>query len=168
MITTSSSQDVQVDGPITEPCYVMQIDLDQPYLWSTRQRVEFDDMTFEPGSIQWGHLKNDELSFSFWNEDYRHSDNARSGAYARKRVRVWWAYGHGDDSDETYPDPILRFDGYINATPVIDSWISVIASQVPPKKFPSARLRPPFANHLPVAGYPVPFDGAILRVEGRR
>src|SRR5690606_26140313 len=98
--------------------------------------------------------------FSFYSEDYAHTNNARNGAYARKRVRVWWADGHGDDPEGDYPAPILLFDGFIYETPTIDNWIEVVAGQTPPEKFPAARLRPPFANHLPSAGYTVQFDGA--------
>lgn len=170
MIITTPEQDAQVDGPITEPCYAIEINLDAPTYWSTRQDLEFDGMVFLGGYIQENSLKiaNDELRLSFYNEDFRHTNNARSGIYARSRVRVWWAYGIGSDSGETYPDPILMFDGFIYETPSIDEWISVVAAQTPPKRFPSPRLRPPFANHLPTAGYTVQFDGAVLRVEGRR
>lgn len=170
MIITTPEQDAQIAGPITEPCYVVQIDLDTPKFWSTRQPVAFDGMYFEPGFIQEDSLKiaNDELRFSFYNENFQHTNNARSGIYARARVRVWWAYGIGDDPLGSYPDPILRFDGFVYETPSIDEWISVVAAQTPPKRFPSPRLRPPFANHLPTAGYTVQFDGAVLRVEGRR
>lgn len=169
MLVTSPAQDAEVSGIVREPCYVIAIELDQPYFWSTRQEVTFDDMQFIPGFIEREtfKLKNDELSFSFYNEDYVHTDNARAGVYARKRVRVWWAYGHGSDPEETYPDPILRFDGMIYETPLIDQWISVVAGQTPPERVPGTRLRPPYANHLPSPGYTVQFDGAILRVEGR-
>lgn len=186
MQVLTPEQEAAVTAQATAPCYVMEIELDDTYRWSTRQRVVWGEGVFEKGFIKIDTITNEQTSFSFYNGDYSHTNNALNGVYMRKRVRIWWAYGAANNGgvhyvdpgywDEGYtveptegePTPILKFDGIIYSTPSIDNWISVIASQTPPKRYPNPRLKPPFANFTPSAGYTVQFNNTVMTIEGRR
>lgn len=181
MIDLTPEQEGAVSGPITEPQYLMQIDLDQPYFWSTRQNATFNDDQFVRSELQLGQITNDTANFQFRNEGCKFSAAAEDGVFHRNRVRIWWAYGpkpgvyyvdpgywdpgYTVEPDSDVPDPILLFDGLIYSMPVIDDWISVVARRTAPTLFPRKIIRPPIANHLPSPGYSVAFDGAILQIQ---
>lgn len=182
----SPEQLAAVTAQTTAPCYIMEIDLDEPYRWSTRQQVNWGDLVFQKGFLKIDKVDNEQAMFSFYNETYAHTNNALNGIYMRKRVRIWWAYGEANNGgvhyvnpgywkegytvepDEGRPEPILKFDGIIYATPAIDKWISVIANQTPPKRYPNPRLKPPFANFTPSPGYTVQFNNTVMTIDGRR
>ena len=177
-----------VTGPVTAPCYLIAIELDRPYFWTTRTPVTMDvdgaSQTFVKGGVKLSQISLEGATLAVDNRDDRHTDNALDGDYARGRVRIWWAYGPelgahyvtpgyweqgytvGPDTD--MPDPILCFDGIIYATPQIGAWLTIDARREPARLYPFARIRPPRANHLPRAGYTVTFDGTVLIVESER
>lgn len=186
MLELTPDQLAAVTAQTTAPCYIMEIELDEIRTWSTRQTVVWNDAVYERGFLKLDTVTNDEARFSFYNENYTHTGNALNGTYMRKRVRIWWAYGPAGNGgvyyadpgywkenytvepDSGHPEPLLRFDGIVYATPSIDNWVSVIARHTPPMRYPRPRLRPPFANHLPSPGYTVTFDNTVLTIEGRR
>lgn len=186
MKTLTPEQLATVQAQVTGPRYLMEIELDEPRYWSTREPTEWNGNLFEMGYLRMGNVSNEQANFAFFNEDYVHTNNALNGVYMRRSVRIWWAYGPAKNGgvhyvnpgywDEGYtispeegdPEPILKFEGMIFATPEINKWITVMARQTPPKRYPSPRLKPPFANHLPSAGYTVQFDSTALTIEGSR
>lgn len=289
MRTLSAEQQFVTDGPVTEPQYLIEITLDQPYYWSTRSDTEHNGNTYTVGAVQLGAVSGDRAELRVDNHGYAYTQGALDGTYLRQPCRVLWAYGalpvasaepvQADESFDadtgwtlgdgwsiatgeayavdpgaeslltasmtplsvgadytitlvidalytgsvsvecdgveviaaqtsagTYagaytpvagaeelqiiassdfqgdlasvsvqqdgavgvPDPIVIFDGIINATPDINEWLSVSCSKTPPRLYPFRKLRPPLANFTPSAGYVVEFDGAILRIEGQR
>lgn len=289
MKTLSAEQQFVTAGPVTEPQYLVEITLDQPYYWSTRADTEHNGNTYTVGMVQLGNVSGQRAELRVDNHGYSFTQGALDGTFLRQPVRVLWAYGAlpvptaepleadgefdsesdwtlgdgwsiasgeayavdpsaeslltaemeplavGEDytitlvidalysgsvsvecdgvevisaqtSAGTYtgayvpaaasemlqivasadfqgdiesvsvqqdgavdtPDPIVIFDGIINATPEIGEWLSVSCSKTPPRLYPFRKLRPPLANFTPSAGYVVEFDGAILRIEGQR
>lgn len=183
MISLSAAQQAAVDGPATLPQFLVEIQLEQSHYYSTRAERAYNGNTFIPGHVRLGRVTPDRAELWINNADYIHTDNALDGVYMRNSVKIWWAYdaahapryvqkgywqaGYTAEPDDTEPAPLLRFEGIISATPEIDNWISIVAERTPPRRYPFARLRPPFANHLPSVGYTLQFDSQVLRIEGK-
>lgn len=179
----TTTQENSVNGPGTEPRYFIKIQLDQEYNFSTRDEGVLNGETYITGHVRPGKLTNGEFELEVWNEGYKHTQNALSGAYLRSTVKVWWAYGpdprahyvtpgywqegytEGPETDT--PTAILMFDGVISGTPDVDQWLTVLCQRETPKTWPSRRIRPPFANFAPSAGYTLRFDNQTLRIQGR-
>ena len=289
MRTLSAEQQFVTSGPVTEPQYLIEITLDQPYYWATRRQAVLNGNTFTVGRVQLAQVSGSRAELRVDNHDYTYTNGALDGDYLRQPVRIWWAYdalpvptalpltadgefasgdgwtlgdGWGIGGGEVYavdpvgaaelsaqleplavgasytvtlvidavysgtvsvqcggaevvapqsaagiysaayvpaaageqlaivasvdfmgdvstvlvqqdgavatPEPILVFDGIINATPEISEWLSISCTKTPPRLYPFRKLRPPLANFTPSAGYVVEFDGAILRIEGER
>lgn len=175
------AQENALSGPITTPQYLVYIELDQPYYWSTYADVTAMGQDWSRYGVRVGNVSGSSASLMVENDDYRHTENSLSGAYQRGEVRIYWAYqipdspyveeGYWEDgyvSDTNEPVVDLIFEGLIYACPSVDFWLSIEASRTPPRLFPFQRIRPPFANHLPPPGYMVEFDNQVLRVEGGR
>lgn len=162
MITLSPEQEAAVAGPVTAPQFLIEIELDQPYFFSTRADVTVDGNTYVAGAVQLGRVSHDSAELMINNHDYRHTGNALDGAYLRSPVRVLWAY---DQDADPAPAPIVLFEGIISATPQVGNWLSISCRRTPPRVYPFTKLRPPLANHLPSAGYMLQFDGQVLRIE---
>jgi hypothetical protein len=179
--TLSTAQQAAVDGPVTEPQYIVKIQLDQLYYWSTRSTVVFGGNTYTPGNIQLGRVAQESCEIQVYNTDYGFTRGAQDGDYLRGEVEVYWAYGpktsplyveegyweegYTETYDATTPVAIRLFKGVINSTPDIGEWLRVMCSRTPPRLYPFRKLRPPLANHLPSAGYVLQFDGNVLRIE---
>lgn len=178
MRTLTPEQLERVERQVTEPCYIISIELDKNEVWPTNSAQGSP----EPGRIRMGKISGEEARFSFWNENYQWTQNSITGVYLRRNVQVYWAYGPNDTPYYVNPgywqpnyttepvnseglELIQLFDGFIYSMPRIDAWIEVVARATPPKLYPSRIIRQPFANFLPPAGYSVQFDGAILQIE---
>jgi len=153
--TLDAGQITATDGPVTEPQYLVDIELDIPLFLSSRADVG----GYTAGLLRMGRVAPDSVELLIENYDYRHTTNAQDGVYLRKPVKIWWAYG-----DETR---ILMFDGVVFGTPMISEWLSVTVRREPPRLYPFTKLRQPLANFLPSAGYVIQFDGQVLKIEGR-
>lgn len=162
MINFSPEQEAAVAGPVTEPQYLIEIELDQPYFFSTRAGVFWDGNAYGAGEVQLGRVSHDSAELTIDNHDFRHTGNALDGYYLGSPVRVLWAY---DQDADPAPAPIVLFDGIISATPQVGDWLAVSCRRTPPRVYPFTKLRPPLANHLPSAGYMLQFDGRVLRIE---
>lgn len=162
MITLSPEQEAAVAGPVTAPQFLIEIELDQPYFFSTRADVTVDGNAYVAGDVQLGRVSHDHADLMVINTDYRHTGNALDGVYLRSPVRVLWAY---DQDADPAPAPIVLFEGIISANPQVGEWLSVTCRRTPPRVYPFTKLRPPLANHLPSAGYMLQFDGQVLRIE---
>lgn len=171
-------------GTTTTPQFLIDIDLDQPYHFSTFDEREFNGETYVPGFVRLGRYDNDQCDLSIWNDGYRHTQNALGGVYQLAPITVWWAYGprpdphyvspgywqpgYTADPDMTLPEPMIVFKGFVYAFPQVDAWLSLVCRRHAPKLYPGRRLRPPFANFTPSAGYTIQFDDQVLKIEGRR
>lgn len=162
MITLSPEQEAAVAGPVTEPQFLIEIELDQPYFFSTRKTVLLGGANYVAGDVRLGRVSRDSAELMINNHDYRHTNDALDGVYMRAPVRILWAY---NQDASPAPDPIVLFEGIISATPQPGEWLSVTCSRTPPGVYPFTKLRPPLANHLPSAGYMLQFDGQVLRIE---
>lgn len=181
MRTLTTAQDATVAGPVSEPQYLVEINLDQPYYWSTRASRDYNGETYALGGIQVVRVSPDACELRMDNHDYTYTRGALEGDYLRGEVKVYWAYeakaealyvergywesGYTAEYDDTSPAPILLFDGVIDATPEIGEWLTIQCTRTPPKLYPFKKLRAPLANFLPSAGYVLQFDGQVLRIE---
>mgnify|MGYP001075937569 CR=1 FL=1 len=180
----SAAQLAVTAGPVTAPCYLIEIELDQPYYLSTRQQTVHEGQTFVPGSIKLGQISLEGASLAVDNRNDRHTAAAMDGDYMRKRVRIWWAYGdtlgvpyaeagywdegYTDDPETLSAAPILCFDGIIYATPQVGDWMTIDARREPARLYPTERVRAPKANFVPRSGYTFTFDGGTYIVERSR
>jgi hypothetical protein len=167
----------------TEPRFFVFLELDQEYRLSTRENATLNGDLYTSGQIRIDSVSGDACQLAIYNEDYRHTLNALNGAYLRNRVRVYWAYGedpraryvtagywnegYTDGPNEDLPAAFLLFDGIIDGTPFVDNWMNISARKDTPKRWPAVRIKPPFANHAPSAGYVIQFDGQALRIQGQ-
>lgn len=181
MRTLDTAQTEAVEKQSTEPQYLIQIDLDQPYYWSTRADTDYNGNTYYAGSVQLVQISDKTCELRIDNHDYSFTRGCLEGDFLRGEVKIYWAYpsalaplyvqrgywqpGYTPEPSDTAPDPILLFDGVIDATPEIDAWISVRCTKTPPRLYPFRKLRPPIANFAPTSGYVLEFDGQILRIE---
>lgn len=181
MKTLTAAQAATVAGPVSEPQFLVEITLDQPYYWSTRSVREYNGNTYQTGGVQVLRVSDDSCTLRIDNHDWSFTNGALDGDFLRQPVSVLWAYeskaqalyvergywepGYTSEYDDTPPDVIPRFEGIINATPEIGEWITVECSKTPPRFYPFRKLRPPLANHLPSSGYLLTFDGDLLRIE---
>lgn len=183
MINLSPEQLAAVLAVVTNPRYLVKIDLDEERYFSTRDQVAVDDEVYVPGYLQLRSISDQTAEFSLYNENYIHTQNAINGVYMGNRVQIWWAYsaaqvalyverGYWEEgyTDEygAEPERFKLFDGIIDSFPVIDDWLSVSCTRVAPRRYPFAKIRPPIANHAPVAGYSIFFDGALLKISGSK
>lgn len=153
-----TSQEGVVAGPVTEPQYLVSLELDMPLFFSTFSTRDFDGQTYNRGEIRLGKVTPREAEVLVWNQDDVWTDGSLTGSFQRSPVKIHWAY-----SDT---DPILLFDGIINnTTPQNDGWLRVQCTRTSPKLYPGTRIRPPLANHLPAVGYSIQFDGVTITVE---
>lgn len=174
-------QQAAVAGPVTEPQYLVYIELDQPYYLSTRSEVDFGGNTYIPGRLQLNKVAQESCDLLVDNTEYLFTQGAQNGEYLRNPVEVYWAYGprrgvryvkpgywkagYTVESDETVPGAQLIFRGVVNSTPSISEWLSVQCARTPPRLYPFRKMLPPHANFLPSAGYVLPFDGNVIRIE---
>lgn len=180
----SPEQQATTESPGTEPRYLVFVQLDEEYRLSTRETVMLNDEIYQHGDINIDRVSSDTCQFQVRNTDYRHTRNAMKGAYLRNRVMVYWAYGaapgahyvtpgyweegYTEAPSEDMPEAFLMFDGIIEGTPSVDAWLTINAQKEAPRRWPAVRIKPPFANHAPSAGYVIQFDGQALRIEGRQ
>lgn len=183
MINLTTAQAATVAGPVSEPQYLVTVDLDTEYNYTTRDEVATDDRLFIRGGIRRLSVSNGRAEFGFYNEDFQHTQNVINGIYRNNPVSVWWAYGakqlahyvevgyweegYTEGPDDTTPGRILIFTGVIDQVSFDDEceWLRITAKRMFPTR---TRLLPPFANFLPSAGYVLQFDGQILKIEGRK
>lgn len=180
MLTLTTDQQEAVQGPITAPQYLVDIELGAPFHWSTREERIEGGVTYQPGRIRSVSISPRGCTLVVDNHDYVFTNGAIDGAFLRAPVTVWWAYGARPGAlyaEEGYwesgytsgpgtqPAVIQRFSGIVDATPEIGEWMTVECTWSPPRRYPFRRLRPPIANWLPSPGYVVEFDGGILRID---
>lgn len=141
-----------VAGPFTDHNYLINIELDEPYQWTTGA----PRATFVTGPVRVGAVSAERVTLYVYNEDYKHTQNVVQGAYLGSTVTVSWAY------DEA--DPITIFVGIITAIPELDEWLRIECERQGPRVYPRGRFLPPEFNHLPAPGYSVEFDGASITI----
>lgn len=172
----------RVEGPVTQPMYLVQIELDAPMHLSTREELSWNGQTWLNGLIHLDRVGPDSASLRIHNSDYRYTTPALQGAYQRKPVRIWWGYGAGQYAEYFAPgyiapgyvrgpslgEPILLFDGLISAIPEIGEWLRIELTRSPPRRYPRWRVLPPRTNHLTPAGAVIVFGGESYRLESRQ
>jgi hypothetical protein len=103
--TLTAGQQAAVAGPVTEPQYLVYIELDQPYYLSDRMPVMFDGNLYQPGSLQIDRVAHDAAELKIDNHDYHLTNGALDGSYMRGAVEVYWAY-----PGPSAPSPITNGD----------------------------------------------------------
>lgn len=162
-----------------EPCFLIEIELDEVMRLSTRQRYEVDGLVFEPGRVQGLRVAQSEVSFGLINEDYRYTAGALQGVYHRRSVRVWWVEGFelqqlidpGYVEEGYYTErsaPTLIFQGEISRFSQITSVLGVVATRMAARRFPALQVYPPIANWVAPSGTTLSVGGNILTVRSRK
>lgn len=176
------TQLARVTGPVTEPMFLVQIELDAPMHLSTHDTTTWNGQTWISGTLNLYNVNPEGTSLRIHNTDYRYTTPALQGAYQRKPVKIWQAYGTGQLANYFEPgyitpgyisgpplgEPLLVFDGLISAIPEIGEWLRIELTRSPPRRYPRWRVLPPRANHLTPAGAVIVFGGESYRLESRQ
>lgn len=175
------SQLQEVDGKTgVLPVFLVEVTLDQPYQFSTRQSLSWDGKDWIRGSLFVDDVDGESATIRIENIDNRFSLGAISGDYSRNPIKIWWGYGVGQpipyvESGYVVPgyvngpltdDVELLFSGTISSTPKVDGWMTIQANRTTVRGYPKKRVRPPLANHAAVEGAVVVFGGVSHRLEG--
>lgn len=163
-----------------EPCFLIELELDEVLHISTRQRYEHDGMVFEPGHVQGLRVTQSEVSFGLINEGHRYTTPALMGAYQRAPVKVWWTEGYywpllieagyvedGYYHDSGPPVPTLIFQGNLSHFSQITSVLGVVATRSAARRYPTLRVLPPLANYVLPEGSIISLGGTTYRLEPR-
>jgi len=168
-------------GPVIEPCFLIEIELDEVMHLSTRQRFEYGGVTYEPGKVQGLQVSQSEAQFGLINEQYQHTTPALTGAYQRAPVKVWWTQGEepaqlivddgyfaeGYYDSESREPPTLLFQGNLSHFTQITSILGVVASRSAARHYPAKRVLPPIANYVRPEGTVFQFGSFTFRLEPR-
>lgn len=163
-----------------EPCFLIEIELDEVMRLSTRQRYEMDGVVFEPGHVQGLRVTQSEVSFGLVNEDHRYTTPALMGSYQRAPVKVWWTEGfdlrlliergyvaEGYYTEDGRPAPTLIFQGNLSHFSQITSVLGVVATRSAARRYPTLRVLPPIANYVLPEGSIISLGGTTYRLEPR-
>lgn len=168
-------------GPVVEPCFLIEIELDDVMHLSTRQRFEYGGITYEPGLVQGLQISQSEASFGLVNKNFQHTTPALMGSYQRAPVKIWWTEGHEMSHllveegyfDEGYYDPdnraspTLLFQGNVTQFTQITSILGVVATRSAARHFPTKRVLPPIANFVRPEGTVIQFGNYTFRIDPR-
>lgn len=168
-------------GPVIEPCFLIEIALDETRYLSTRQRYEFAGIVYEPGHVQGLRIAQDQLTFGLVNEGHRYTTAALMGTYHRAPVRVWLADGiqsgwpliepgyveEGYYNPEARTPPILLFSGNLVQFSQITTVLGVVATRSAARRYPALRVLPPVANFVRPEGTQLVVGGTLFRIEAR-
>lgn len=171
---------VALSGPVIEPCFLIEIELDEVLYLSTRQRYEYGDIVYESGLVQGLQISQSEVSFGLINEGYQYTTPALNGAYQRAPVRVLWSQGlrnpriveSGYFADGYYVEdnrepPMLVFQGNVASFGSITTILGVVATRSAARHYPTKRVLPPIANFVRPEGTVISFGDYVFRLEAR-
>lgn len=182
----TTTQEQVYSGSNVQRQLLIEVELDQMYYFSTRaDQFSYDGNLYLAGFVRrpLGIVSSELAEFAIWNTNFEHTKNAKNGAYRQGYVRVMDGRGSKHTipyvelgyHEEGYiegstpndvPEPITLHEGIIySTTPTIEGWLEIVSKPDPFNYYPSAKLRPPFANHLPMDGDTFEFDGAIMTIE---
>lgn len=168
--------------PGINPCFLIEIALDETLYLSTRQEFTFGGVTYTPGRIVGQiQISQDQAAFGVVNEDYKHTTPALTGQYQRSPVKIWWTEGfdvpallieHGYVEDGYYDTesrtaPTLLFDGHLSHFEQITSVLGVVASRSAARRYPTLRVLPPIANFVRPSGTIIRLGSNTYRLESR-
>lgn len=168
-------------GPVVEPCFLIELEMDELLFLSTRQRYEFGGKVYEPGHVQGLRIAQDQLTFGLINEEHRYTTSALMGVYHRAPVRVWLTDGiatsypliepgyveDGYYIEEPRTPPILLFSGNVVQFSQITTVLGVVATRSAARSYPALRVLPPIANHVRPEGTQLSVSGNLFRLEAR-
>jgi len=166
---------------VVEPCFLIEITLDQVYRLSTRQSYEYAGLTFEPGKVLSLTIDLDRVTFAIVNEGHEHTTPALMGQYQRAPVRVWWVEGREPRMPPIEPGyveegyyevedrnaPVLVFRGNVTDFNPIDLTLSITATRSAARRYPTKRVLPPVANFTRPEGTILVIGGSTYRLEAR-
>lgn len=172
-----------IEAEILDPCHLVSITLLTPMFLSTRDGVSAMGEYWTPSNLQLGTVSSESADLKVHNTNYQYTLAAMQGALLRQPVKIFTAFSWpgGDMPPYVTPGyvaegyivstgvmlPILRFDGYISQIGEFDEsgeWLPIQCIKSLPKKY-GRRIRAPFANHLPVNGQLVEWEGETYRIE---
>lgn len=171
-----------LDAPTIQPCFLIEITLDETLYLSTNQEYVLGDITYERGHIV-GQIEiaQDRAAFGIVNWDFRHTTPALTGAYQRAPVKIWWTEGYELPTllvEEGYFDegyytlderraPMLVFQGNVSEFNQIDTVLGIVASRSAARRYPTLRVLPPIANYVRPEGSVITLGGNTYRLEPR-
>lgn len=161
----TAGQRERVAADITAPRYLIETELSTPLYLSTREGVEVDGVWYEPDQTGPITIGDREAVISIYNHNYQYTLGAVTGAYSRKRVKIYSCYASADTEAPASAGKILVFAGVIDKADELDEFIRLICRRSTPKTHPTRVIRPPFANHLPPAGMVIEWNGDTYRID---
>jgi len=146
----SVSEIAETSKIITSPLYILKLDVGTGKRYSSRQAVDFEGDTFQPGVLSSLGITNDSASFKLVYDKFLFSDFLIAGIQ-NITVSIWILYGEGS----AIASGTKLFHGLIESMPAItERFISIKATNK--DKFamftPSITCSKPLMNHMPAAG----------------
>ena len=172
-----------VDRNVTAPRYLVRLHLEDPMHLSTRDTLVYAGAVWVQSDIRIGRVSELTATLSVRNTDWIFSANAFRGEYTYRPVEILFAYpyieapppyfpeGYLDFPIEEYVqspdmvDIITLFAGHISDINSIGDWLEVTAVRTEEKRYPSVKIRPPLANHLPAPGQIITWKGQTYRID---
>jgi len=148
MRTLTSGMLAEVAKTMTDPVFLIKIDFGSQFIYATtRESIAYGGDTYNTLGAKMLTIDGTRVRFSLPNHDRVISNLAFAGQVQGNTVEVFLHY-----NGET----IGRFNGLINSPSITKDYnvvnISCVSEYSLYMKWPSVRLRPPDANHLPPAG----------------
>lgn len=170
-----------IDRIITEPRYLIQLELDRVINVSTHDDLSIDGISWVQGEVQFMNASDTGAVFRIYNTNYKYTEGAVRGSYHLKPVTIYAAYPrHGEWApyidDPDYVDPVYFvytdavaffeiFSGRIAEITEIGEWLTIRCEKNETTRYPKVKLRSPLANHLPSPGTLIQWQGSTYRIE---
>ena len=148
MRTLTASMLAAIAKTITNPVFLIKIDLGSKYVYATtREIITYDTNEYNYVGARVIDINGTRVRFSLFNFDREISTLALAGQIQGNEVEVYLHY-----EGET----IGRFTGLLDSPTFSGDYntagFSCVSEYSLSNKWPPNRLRPPVANHLPAAG----------------
>lgn len=171
-----------LNAPSINPCFLIEIELDEVLYLSTRQDFLFGGKVYEKGRITGGPvISQNDVAFAIINENFKYTTPALTGVYQRAPVKVWFSEGaavpiplvepgYFEEGYYTLDErraPILVFEGNVSAFNQITTVLGVVASRSAARRYPTMRVLPPIANYVMPSGSIITINGNTYRLEPR-
>ena len=164
MRTLSAGMLVSVAKAITDPVFLFKIDFTSQFIYATsRESIVYDTNTYSVVGGQIISIDGNRVRFSLPNFDRAISALVLAGQVQGNDIDIFLHY-----DGET----IGRFTGLLDTAEISGDYNTVVIVAVSEfalgAKWPSDRLRPPVANHLPPPGTVIEVGSVTITLERDR
>jgi hypothetical protein len=170
-----------IDRIITEPRYLIQLELDTVINLSTHDELSIDGISWVQGNVQFINASDTAAVLRIYNTDYKYTQGAVRGSFHMNPVTIYAAYPRPDEwepyiDDPDYVDTVYFvytdvvaffeiFSGRIAEITEIGEWLTIRCEKNETTRYPKVKLRSPLANHLPAPGALIQWQGETYRID---